>query len=201
MVIDFLGTGYGTLVVMLLGFALIAAAIYRGLREPRVLFPKELHAKYHRVEFDLNGVEDHVSFFFIVDNDTPYELVLTGENMGNLVYRPGGINYPFISPWQVQLMDGSISIKPHSAPILKITRILEFNLAAAFAYSDPSHVTDEDKSVKLNFAEMKIGIKSGQQQGDVQYGTICLQGDTDIETPIQHYYWKKYRRLYEMLKL
>jgi hypothetical protein len=193
--IDFLGTGWGTVTAFAMGFGLIIVAIWRTSRQPEISFPKELEANYSRTEFDLNGMEDHISFIFTVDNPTPHELVLTGENYGDLLFVPW---QRFISPWRVQTKDGSI-IKPHKKAIeLKMIRIIEPGLAYTFAFKDPRYMKRNIEPVILSFAEMKIGIRSSQEP--FQHGIVKLPGETHIDVPDTLIHWDRYRKEYENLR-
>ncbi len=200
MIIDFLGTGLGTLVAIVIGVGLIMLAIWRTSRQPEISFPKELMAIYNRTEFDLNAMEDHITFVFTVDNPTSHKLVLTNENHGNLTHLPGGTQ--FISPWQVKTKTGSLTIEPNEKNVeFKIVRILEPGLAYTFAFKDPRHLK-QNEPVSLSFAEMKLGIRSSQKAKSkpIQYGVIKLPSETNIEVPVMYIHWERYRKEYEKLR-
>lgn len=187
-VIDFLGSGWGTLTTLVFGMGLIAFATYRALSK-KTAFPNKLYATYERMELDLNNIEDHISFIFCVKNETDYTLVLTNENNGNLSLIAGIQKVYFFAPWYAETTDGNEEIEPHSIAYLKIARTLEWGIAFHLAFK-----SEAKENVSFDFADMAIGFRTKKPQP--KYGFINLPGETEIDVPNQPVYWKKYRDLH-----
>jgi hypothetical protein len=190
--LNFLGTGWGTLATIGGGFCLVAFAVYRALRPLDKQLPSEIAASYERVELDLNNVEDHITFVFKIKNDTKHRIVLTGTDSGWL-----RMCTPIISPYLfgtyfVRISDPSRTVAPNNYGYVEVTRVLEAGLAFHLAFKN-----EHNEDVTLDFSDMRIGIRTNNKRP--QFGIIRLPADTTLAVPNSPHYWAKYRDLYTRL--
>jgi hypothetical protein len=198
-VIEFLGTGYGTLTTVGFGFVLVAIAAYRALHKQSEPFPYILGTVYQTADFDLNGVEDHLTFRFKIDNSSPYEFQFKGEKNGYGHFVAGGLNILLLRPWAISFPQTEDQVNPNGMTDLAISIILDLNLAAAFAYKDPD-LSNTTEYVEFDFSRMGIMLTGTGKQSNMQT-QIVFQSKILVSVPSHSLHWAKYRSQYEVLHL
>jgi hypothetical protein len=193
--IEFLGTGYGTLATIGLGVILIIIAICRTPGGRHAKFPESLQATYKSFAIDLNEVEDHISFKFNTHNESPYELQLNEEKRGHM-YLMASLPIVILRPWNLTVQQSHNRIAADSIMEFTISLILDLNLGAEFAYKDPDLIGRDKEFVEFDFSEMVIGLVGTGKRANKK-SCIRFPSEIQVMVPESSHHWAEYRALYE----
>lgn len=185
-----------------IALVLVTVAFLRAadrIQNPDHAFPDVIQAVFDRVVFDLNGVEDHLQLVFTIHNRSNFDLRAERRHDGVTQIVLGGVNFPLLTAWHIET-EQPLGLLPKSTMSeLTLTRILEINLGAQFAYGDPDLPnTAGRRPAVFNLGESAVpyvAIKNLHRRGEIRFPTTV-----EVRPSISPHHWQRYRHMHELLR-